>query len=110
MKRTKKKMKPIRTLIEIVAYSWWDRSCGNTYCSARVYVNKDYNNPVYVPFEYGSTDYIRQVALRAVAEQFKGLPNLDKLRYSEAEQKGIHITISIREVKQSKCKRWGKQC
>ena len=48
--------------ITIIAKEWFDRVNGNSYFSARVFINNDSENPVILPFQYGYGDHYKDMA------------------------------------------------
>ena len=62
-------MKRIKSLT-IIAKEWFDKANGNSYFSARAFIN---DAVVVLPFQYGYGDQYRQTALEAM-EKEKWLP------------------------------------
>lgn len=54
------------TRIEVIGREWFDKINGNSYCSARVYVNDEL--AVTVPFQYGYDNAYVQYAAEALHE------------------------------------------
>lgn len=58
-----KPLKPLTIIAESSIKYWFDKTYGNTYCSARIYINLDYSNPIYLPFQSGGVSYCEQLIL-----------------------------------------------
>jgi hypothetical protein len=86
-------------LVEVIIYSWYDRTNGNPYISARVYVNKD-SLVGYIPFQYGN----ESLALHEAAK-ILGFDNL--IRHCKENE----IILYIRELNSTKkdCNNFGKE-
>ena len=54
------------TRIQVIGYEWFDKINGNSYCSARVYVNDE--PTAFVPFQYGYGSAYVQYAAEALNE------------------------------------------
>jgi hypothetical protein len=95
--------------ITIIGKQWYDKVNGNSYFSARVYVNNDLK--LYIPFQYG---YGSQYEVEAGQELKKqGYLPIDK-EYSKCisilcRENNINYLAFISEnCTQKDCKKWGK--
>jgi len=108
MKTTIKKLKkPVKVIIYIRIRSYWDKTNGNNYCSARATVNNDYDNEVVYPLQYNHTDQCKREVLDLISKQFKGLAMVDLNYDSEALANGIYIDCNTEYTNQRDAKRFG---
>lgn len=104
----KKLIQPIKIIIEIVVYSYWDKTNGNNYCSAQCTVNNNYDNTQYYCFNYNTPEQQKRDIINDIVSKFKGLDKYTNLHYeSQAIEQGILISSKVIEVNQRVCKQFG---
>lgn len=102
-------VKPVKIIIDIRVYTYWDKTYGNPYCSARCTVNNDYDNEIIYPFQYNSVSQCGREVLNLAVEKFRSLDKLTNLYYtSQALEQGVLIMTTVTEAKQADCKRFGR--
>jgi hypothetical protein len=106
-KITKKKLvKPIHTIIDIKICSNWDKVNGNTYHSAQITVNFDYENRLFIPCYGQSVGNMEYEAIKLLKENFKGMSKLSN-RLTENLNIGVLITSEVFKGNFTYCKRFG---
>lgn len=89
--------------IYVSAYRWHDKTYGNTYWSARVYVDGEVI--AYLPFQYGYDNQHIHTALDTL-RLHNILPDGAKDLYT-IRKSGIDFYSSIQDRKQREVKLWG---
>jgi hypothetical protein len=113
--RTKTKLKikplakPIKTIVLMRVKFWIDKTYGNTYLSARICVNNDWENEIILPFQLGSTSSNnRWEFMRLVQDKYKlSLPS-DIYSMRDLERAGVYVDYSTEYVTKAECRRFGE--
>lgn len=99
--------KKIHTLIHIRIYSYWDKTNGNNYCSARCLINNDYENELIYPIEYNSVDQMQRDIIKHISKLNKRLSELPNFMASDFTRKGFNLEVHVSYENQSSTKRFG---
>ena len=99
------------TRIQVIGYEWFDKINGNSYCSARVYVNDEL--AAHVPFQYGYDDAYLQYAAGVLDEA--GIVTMERSPYGGLEplwrycdDRGIELLSSKHTKLKREVKAWGE--
>jgi len=106
MTKILKLVKPVTLIITIDIKTWWDKV--NTYSSARVTLNNDWENTLYYPCSYNTPD---NLASTIKADLVSMLPTKyipDNRHYqSDWMSKGVYIVHNIINATHVECRRFG---
>ena len=101
--------KPIKTIVLMRVRFWIARLYGNTYLSARICVNNDWENEIILPFQLGSTSSNNRFAfIRLVQDKYNlRLPD-DIYSMRDLERVGVYVDYSTEFVTKAECRRFGE--
>ena len=99
--------KPITILVSIRIRTWRDKYYGNTYTSARVTVNNDWDNELVYPMEYNSSSNLEATIMKDLSKRYKRIAIAKSEGYQYAAH-GIHIDKQVEDGLKRDCLRFGK--
>ena len=98
--------KPITILVSIRIRTWRDKYYGNTYASARVTVNNDWDNELVYPKSYNTASNLEATIMKDLAKRYKRIAaSMSGYQYAAH---GIHISKQVEDGLKRDCVRFGK--
>jgi hypothetical protein len=99
--------KPIIILVSIRIRTWYDKYYGNTYASARVTVNNDYDNELVYPMSYTTASNLEAAIMNDLCSRYKRIALAKSAGYQYAAH-GIHISKHVEDGLKRDCVHFGK--